>query len=79
MFDLNKIIDIIKETDKEVIFASEKEPIVLMSMNRYRELISPKDPKKYIFPSEGDFQNIKEEDYPNQVKNSIMPEIGIND
>jgi len=70
MFDLNKIIDIIKETDKEVIFASEKEPIVLMSMNRYRELIFPKDSKKYIFPSEGDFKILKKRIIP--IKSKIL-------
>mgnify|MGYP005647705659 FL=1 len=40
MFDLNKIIDIIKETGREIFLAKEnKETLVLMSVDRYRELI----------------------------------------
>jgi hypothetical protein len=40
MFDLNKIIEIIKENGKEIFLAKENEdPFVIMTLDRYRELL----------------------------------------
>ena len=76
MFNLDKILNIIKENDKEVFLAREdKELVVLMSLNRYRQLI-----KKNKSAQNNTFINnpveIRREDYPDQVKEIIMPEIG---
>jgi hypothetical protein len=71
MFDLNKIINIIKESGREVFLAKENEdPLVLMSINRYRELIG-----KDNSLNSNSVSNIKEEDYPDYVQKTIMPEM----
>ena len=78
MFDLNKIIDIIKESGREIFLAKENEdPVVIMSVNRYRELIRKNNPvnnDSFI----NDSREIKEEDYSNYVKKTIMPEMDTN-
>ena len=73
-----KIIDIIKESGREIFLAPENEDtVVVMSINRYRELIK----KDNSFTN-----NIKEinpsassgptgEEYPDYVKKTIMPDI----
>ncbi len=84
MFDLNKIINIIKENDREVFLAKENEdPLVLMSISRYRELTYGKLIGKNNSINNNSFVNevekIKEEDYPDYVQKTIMPEMGINE
>lgn len=70
MFDLDKILDIIKENDKEVFLIKEnKEPIVLISLNRYKEL---KGKYNENIPL-NKFNKDSEEDYSIQVKKTIMP------
>jgi|GEM_PF-3260378 PHD/YefM family antitoxin component YafN of YafNO toxin-antitoxin module len=77
MFDLNKIIDIIKETGREIFLAKEnKETLVLMSVDRYRELIGKDNSINNTVDSARD---IKEKDYPDYVQKTIMPEMGIDE
>jgi PHD/YefM family antitoxin component YafN of YafNO toxin-antitoxin module len=74
MFDLNKIIDLIKETGREIFLAKEnKETLVIMSVDRYRELIKKDNSvNSSTIDSAGD---IKEKDYPDYVQKTIMPDI----
>lgn len=75
MFDLNKVIDIIKESGREIFFAPEnKEPLVIMSLDRYQKLI-----RKDGSLNNNLTKDIKEEDYPDYVKKTIMPEMGIDE
>ena len=86
MFDLNKIINIIKENGREVFLVKENEdPLVLMSISRYRELTYGELIGKNNSSSNSDnFINDidssaslgpTEEDYPGQIKKTIMPEL----
>jgi len=75
MFDLNKIIEIIKETGREVFLSRENEDtFVIMTLNKYRELIG-KDNSVIRDPFVNNIRDIKEEDYPMHVKKAIMPEM----
>lgn len=87
MFDLNKIIDIIKGSDREVFLAKENEDlVVIMSVNRYRELSKISSEAERIRknnPVNNDsfvnsIKEVKEENYPDYVKKTIMPEIDTN-
>ena len=70
MFDLNKIIEVIKESGREIFLARENgDPFVIMSFSRYKELLKISNEK------DSSISNIKEEDYPDYVKKTIMPEI----
>jgi PHD/YefM family antitoxin component YafN of YafNO toxin-antitoxin module len=75
MFDLNKIIEIIKETKREIFLTRENEdPFVIMTLNRYRELIR-KDNSVNENPFVNNIRDVREEDYPMHVKKAIMPEM----
>ena len=87
MFDLNKIIDIIKGSDREVFLAKENEdPVVIMSVNRYRELSRISNEAERIGKNNlvnndsfvNSIEEVKEENYPDYVKKTIMPEIDTN-
>ena len=78
MFDLNKIIDIIKEGGREVFLAQEnKEPVVIMSIDRYRKIIEKdnllNNNLSNNINSSADL-GLTEEDYPDCVKKTIMSE-----
>lgn len=77
MFNLNKIIEVIKENGKEIFLAREKEnedPFVIMTLNRYRELIGKNSSVNEDFFT-NNVENIKEDDYSMHVKKIIMPEM----